>query len=121
MLLGHSAAFNPVDHSILLERLENWVWIFVLNRFRSPRQELLVSIGNYRRVLTEGLLGKRLSVLATPTYLFPLSVCSDTGTFLAATEFKCDVISLATIFSYAIIHLMSIIIYLLLLLFYFFY
>ena len=40
----------------------------------------ITDTGASRRVLPEGLLGKRLSVLATPTHLVPLGVRSHTGT-----------------------------------------
>jgi len=37
VLLNHSAAFDTVDHNILLDRLENWVGLsgIVLKWFRS--------------------------------------------------------------------------------------
>ena len=49
VLLDLSAAFDMVDHKILLDRLENWVGLRVLEWFRSYLQDrnYFVSIGNY--------------------------------------------------------------------------
>ena len=56
MLLNTISALDTVDHSILLDRLENWVELSgtVLSWFRSYLQDrnYLVSIGNYVSGLT---------------------------------------------------------------------
>ena len=54
MLLGHSAAFNPVDHSILLEGYKVGFGFPAQSWFMSYIQErnYFVSIGNYVSDLT---------------------------------------------------------------------
>ena len=61
VLLDLSAAFDTIDHAILLDRLENWVGLSgaVLQWFRSYLQDrkYFVSIGNYKSALTSMTCG----------------------------------------------------------------
>ncbi len=81
VLLDLSAAFDTVDHNILLERLENWVGLsgMVLKWFRSylEGRGYYVSIGEHKskwtsmtRGVPQGLI---LALLLFSLYMLPLS------------------------------------------------
>ncbi|KAI2652477.1 RNA-directed DNA polymerase from mobile element jockey [Labeo rohita] len=81
VLLDLSAAFNTVDHNILLERLENWVWLsgMALSWFSSylEGRGYYVSIGEHQSKwmsMTCGVSqGSVLAPLLFSLYMLPLS------------------------------------------------
>ncbi len=79
--LDLSAAFDTVDHNILLERLENWVGLsgMVLKRFRSylEGRGYYVSIGEHRSKWTSMTCGVPQGSILVPLlfnlHMLPLS------------------------------------------------
>ncbi|KAI2647852.1 RNA-directed DNA polymerase from mobile element jockey [Labeo rohita] len=82
VLLNLSAAFDTVDHNILLERLENWVGLsgMALNWFRSylEGRGYYVSIGEHKSKWTSMTCGVPQGSILAPLlfslYMLPLSL-----------------------------------------------
>ena len=84
MLLDLSAAFDTVDHDILLDRLKNWVGLSgsVLNWFESylKNRDYFVSIGDYvseRKIMTWS--SPRFNSGTSPVQHLHASIGSDYG------------------------------------------
>ncbi len=81
VLLDLSAAFDTVNHNILLERLENWFWLsgMVLKWFRSylEGRGYYVSVGEHKSKWTSMTCGVPQGSILAPLlfslYMLPLS------------------------------------------------